>query len=156
MAPPRKCFMAGPTNASMAYRILIPRSILQRIKEYAKQAGSVEAGGFLMGREFGVDAFLVTLASTARAGRRNSLRLGSAPRGAIGWFRFHPRGNGGPTWTDRRTHARLFPQKSGLVAVLASNEVAFFVGRGNLLEAVSQIEHLDAIPERSQVLAMSD
>lgn len=138
----------------MSYRVLIPRPVIRRIEEHAKQAGSVEVGGFLMGREFGVDGFLVTSTSTARAGKRNSLRLGSAPRGAVGWFRFHTRGNGGPIWTDRLTHARLFPRKTGLVAVLAGGEVAFFVGRGRLLEAVSHIEHLDAIPERSRLLAM--
>lgn len=138
----------------MPYRVLIPRPVLQRIREYAAQAGSVEVGGFLMGREFGGDGFLVTSISTVRAGKRNSLRLGSAPRGAIGWFRFHPHANGGPTWTDRRLHARLFTRKTGLAVALVGGEVAFFAGQGRLLETVSRVEHLDAVPEMRQVLAL--
>lgn len=108
-----------------------------------------------MGREFGVDGFLVTAISTVRAGRRNSLRLGPPPKGAVGWFCLRPRGNEGPAWTDRRTHAHLFPRRRGIAAVLSGGEVAFFSGQGKLLEAVSAVEHLDAVPERSQVLAMA-
>lgn len=92
-----------------------------------------------MGVDFGSGAVVVTALSTVRTGG-GSLRLGEAPRGAVGWFHSRPDRPDGPQPDELRAHARLFPEAAGLVALLGGGDAAFFHGKGRALEPVPAVE----------------